>query len=413
MAFVFNPLSGQFDQTGAGAAQVNSDWNATSGVSQILNKPTIQTFDQSLNTTDSPQFNNLVATDTLGGQTVIWGFGTGTNSQGSSDGSISLYDRPNFTGFPSSPPSNTLVGVANDLWFYRSGSNKYKVLLAGYHSSTDLYDTLNLCRRDVNNNIAAGQSITAAANTSALTASYSVTGANTTPLVSLTGTWNTTGVARGILLNITDTASASTSLLIDIGTGGASYSSKFSVTKFGSVSCYQLNTNGSQINCGSVLTGLTNTLGWANGDCQLYRDAANTLALRNGTTANTLRVFNTFTDSANYERGVFDWTTNTNALTIGTQKAGTGTGRRLRINSAEQIDFYCTDTSRMFQMSSSGNTSFGTFTWQSYSSASDPTTSTAPFNNGSGFCALWRNTTTGVVKLWANNAGTMVGIALA
>jgi hypothetical protein len=65
----------------------------------------------------------------------------------------------------------------------------------------------NVAYNDINNNFTAGQTITAAANTSALTGTYSVTGANTTPLQNLTGTWNTTGVARGILLNITDTAS--------------------------------------------------------------------------------------------------------------------------------------------------------------------------------------------------------------
>jgi hypothetical protein len=83
-----------------------------------------------------------------------------------------------------------------------------------------------------NNNFTVGQTITAAANTSALTASYSVTGANTTPLLDLTGTWNTTGVARGILLNVTDTASASGSLFADFRVGGTS---RFSVSKTGSV----------------------------------------------------------------------------------------------------------------------------------------------------------------------------------
>jgi hypothetical protein len=101
-------------------------------------------FDQSLNTTDSPEFANVVAADTSACQTVIWGYGTGTNSQGNPDGSISLFDRPNFTGFPAAPPSNTMVAVANDLWFYRSGSNKYKVLLASYSSTSDVLEGANL-----------------------------------------------------------------------------------------------------------------------------------------------------------------------------------------------------------------------------------------------------------------------------
>jgi len=56
-----------------------------------------------------------------------------------------------------------------------------------------------------------------------------------------------------------------------------------------------------------------------------------TLAIANSTTASGLRVYNT-TDSmggapTNFERGVFDWTTNAGVLTIGTQKGGTGSNR--------------------------------------------------------------------------------------
>lgn len=67
----------------------------------------------------------------------------------------------------------------------------------------------------------------------------------------------------------------------------------------------------------------------ANGtlDTILARDAANTLAQRNGTTAQTYRIYNTYTDASNYERGVMDWATTANSLTIGTQNAGTGSAR--------------------------------------------------------------------------------------
>lgn len=60
-------------------------------------------------------------------------------------------------------------------------------------------------------------------------------------------------------------------------------------------------------------------------DVMLYRDAANTLALRNGTNAQTFNVYNTYTDASNYERGVFKWSGN--VLNIGTEAAGTGTQR--------------------------------------------------------------------------------------
>ena len=58
--------------------------------------------------------------------------------------------------------------------------------------------------------------------------------------------------------------------------------------------------------------------------------------LRNNTTAQALRVANTWTDGNNYEIGVFDWKTTANTLTIGTQNAGTGNGTRsVRIQSGD------------------------------------------------------------------------------
>jgi hypothetical protein len=73
--------------------------------------------------------------------------------------------------------------------------------------------------------------LTPAANTAALTISGgSVTGSNTTTLASITGTWNTSGAPTALLVNITDTASATSGcLLLDIGT--AALGSRLSVRK--------------------------------------------------------------------------------------------------------------------------------------------------------------------------------------
>jgi hypothetical protein len=69
-------------------------------------------------------------------------------------------------------------------------------------------------------------------------------------------------------------------------------------------------------------------------DVVLIRDgAANILALRNSTTAQTFRVYNTYTDSSNYERAVFDWSTVANRLTIGPAAAGSGTLRSIGFTS--------------------------------------------------------------------------------
>lgn len=77
--------------------------------------------------------------------------------------------------------------------------------------------------------------ITPAANTSAIVSTgYSVTGSGTTPLIDLSGTWNTTGTPTLIKANVTATATGGLSSvkLIDLQIGG---SSCFSVNGFGGV----------------------------------------------------------------------------------------------------------------------------------------------------------------------------------
>ena len=66
-----------------------------------------------------------------------------------------------------------------------------------------------------------------------------------------------------------------------------------------------------------------------NQDVVLRRDAANTLAQRNGVNAQAFRIYNTFTDTANYERLFLSWAAN--IVTIGTEGAGTGLARTLNI----------------------------------------------------------------------------------
>jgi hypothetical protein len=63
------------------------------------------------------------------------------------------------------------------------------------------------------------------------------------------------------------------------------------------------------------------------GDTCLVRDAANTLAQRNGTTAQVFNLYNTYTNSTNYERVTLNWSSTANALTFGTEMNGTGLGR--------------------------------------------------------------------------------------
>ena len=58
---------------------------------------------------------------------------------------------------------------------------------------------------------------------------------------------------------------------------------------------------------------------------QLFSDADNQIDLRNGTSPNALKIFNTWTDASNFERGSIGW--DSNVFTIGTEAAGAGTDR--------------------------------------------------------------------------------------
>jgi hypothetical protein len=73
------------------------------------------------------------------------------------------------------------------------------------------------------------------------------------------------------------------------------------------------------------------------GGAPLLVENTNTTSQRNGTTAQTQYVYNTYTDASNYERGVFDWTTRANTLTIGTQAGGTGTAQSLELCPANGV----------------------------------------------------------------------------
>ena len=72
-------------------------------------------------------------------------------------------------------------------------------------------------------NISGSFGLTPPVNTAAITASgYSLTGTNATSFIDLAGTWNTSGTPSAIKLNITNTASNSASLLMDLQVGGTS-----------------------------------------------------------------------------------------------------------------------------------------------------------------------------------------------
>jgi hypothetical protein len=166
-------------------------------------------------------------------------------------------------------------------------------------------------------------------------------------IYNMADTWADAGTTfTAIKMNVLDTASNAASLLMDLQVGG---SSRFSVSKDGAaIASVRLTSPNIVSSAYSVGTSQRNspifstttlrldpdmTFAWATTansatpDLILARDAADTLAQRRTTNAQTFRVYNTFTDASNYERGFIRYSSN--QLEIGHEAAGTGSGDRL------------------------------------------------------------------------------------
>jgi hypothetical protein len=141
-----------------------------------------------------------------------------------------------------------------------------------------------------------------------------------------TQTWNAGGVAfTGFVVNATDSASASTSLLLDLQIAGVS---KFKVDKAGVIT----SANGTLVsamtdtwnNAGTVFTSIgmniTNTNSAALSRLlDLQIGGSPVFQVAKDTSAN---LFNAYTSDTNYEKGGMFWASN--VFKIGTQKGGSG-----------------------------------------------------------------------------------------
>lgn len=181
--------------------------------------------------------------------------------------------------------------------------------------------------------------------------------------VDITQTWNSAGVTfTGIKFNAqgsSNTNSAAASLLMDLQVGGVSKlsMSKGSLLKAASSWSLEQMAGSLGIGCpsggngavfypqgGSYVNGYLNISSangavvpsnrafcWSNNtdvfsspDLYLYRDAANQLAQRNGTNAQTFRVYGTYTGSTNFERLNIGYNATATAYQIGTEKGSAG-----------------------------------------------------------------------------------------
>ncbi len=133
--------------------------------------------------------------------------------------------------------------------------------------------------------------------------------------------WNSAGTTfTGIQFDVTDTASAAASALMNLLIGGAS---RFLVAKTGRVDMQGDLRNYAS---GGGIRQLSDTGYFAIGisdDAVLTRDAADTFAQRRGTNAQTKRIYGTYTNASNYRRVAIGMTTG-GVASIAPEGAGTG-----------------------------------------------------------------------------------------
>jgi len=171
-----------------------------------------------------------------------------------------------------------------------------------------------------------------------------LTGSSATSSLSIAQTWNTTGTPTALSVAVTDTASNSLSLLasLSVGANVIFRVGKTGATRiFGTIpQLFLVNTSfvdrvalgeafidGASRGVVSVDSGGYFAFGGAGAslsgpDLRLARDAANTLALRNGVNAQTFRWYQRFTDASNYTRGQVSAASD--IVTLSGESAGTG-----------------------------------------------------------------------------------------
>lgn len=209
----------------------------------------------------------------------------------------------------------------------------------------------------------------------------SVTGSASTTTFELTPTWNTTGAPKGISLTVTNTASGADSRLLSVN-DSSDVAKVFAVgvsddpfnrsaftmgiqhdVWYGTYEGYWVtgaNVLGHRSNNtwqfgynSSVRRLITNSMGWTTAsvftgllttylasDAVIEIDAANVLNMRKGSTGQSFRVSNTWTDASNNEFMKIGW--NANVLELGPVANGTGTlrGMKVGVTSSALLGFF-------------------------------------------------------------------------
>jgi hypothetical protein len=242
------------------------------------------------------------------------------------------------TGGPNNVPtllfsSSQGSDAGNPIFRFSSNSSYAEHILFGVGSGTTYSEYLTIRS---NGKIGIGTTSPAArldiADTT-LAGSGSLAGS----ILNLAQTWNTTGAPTAIKLNVTNTASGAASNLLDLQVDTVS---KFKVNKLGDLTLAGSTgvtliggggfraTSYIDVNIIGLITSSSGGIGFSSGgtgatyDTALFRDAAGTLALRNGVNPQTFRLYNTYTDATTFERLNIKW--DTNVLKIGTEKGTSG-----------------------------------------------------------------------------------------
>lgn len=259
-----------------------------------------------------------------------------------------------FTGLFDISPSLTFPGtlvIASG----KTATINNTLTFAGTDGTTMTFPTTSatVARTD------AANTFTLANNTTMTVAGGSVTGSGTTPFLSVTGTWNTSGVATAVVFNVINTASGTGSVLLDVQKGSVS---QFSLCKDGTqtwgngTDALIINGNGSsgliRFNpqnvagrhtfsidyLGNMQVGSGGSYNWSTAalttggavDLSLWRDAANTLAQRNGAAAQIFNVGNTVTTPLTAgEWFTIDWATTANVVNLQAVKGSSSGAARV------------------------------------------------------------------------------------
>jgi len=177
-------------------------------------------------------------------------------------------------------------------------------------------------------------------STLAVTGNTTVAILNATGAVDFDTTLNVDGsttvvalTATGVVTVPTGAEGAPSLKILGVATSGYFVANNFIYTTVSGIAQFGVTTNQLIIKNTSVFSWSSGELVGVGADLVLARDAANTLAQRNGTNAQTFNLYNTFTNSSNYERLAI--THASNVITFASEAAGTGTVRNFEFSEAE------------------------------------------------------------------------------